>query len=101
MPLRIELGPRDIEKNEFVAVRRDTGDKTSFSRANASERVKNLLDTIQCSMLEKATQEMKSHIKECFSLSDIVEELDRKNMILAPFCGDKGCEEKIKTDSAR
>jgi bifunctional glutamyl/prolyl-tRNA synthetase len=52
-------------------------------------------------MLEKATQEMKSHIKECFSLSDLVEELDRKNMILAPFCGDKGCEEKIKTDSAR
>jgi len=101
VPLRIELGPRDIKKDEFVAVRRDTGDKTSFSHANAAERVKNLLDTIQHSMLEKATQEMKSHIKECFSLSDLAEELDRKNMIIAPFCGDKDCEEKIKTDSAR
>ncbi|XP_065562839.1 bifunctional glutamate/proline--tRNA ligase-like [Artemia franciscana] len=101
VPLRIELGPRDIKNDEFVAVRRDTGDKTSFSRANAAERVKNLLDTIQHSMLEKATHEMKSHIKECFSLSDLAEELDRKNMILAPFCGDKECEEKIKTDSAR
>ncbi|KAK2716919.1 hypothetical protein QYM36_007162 [Artemia franciscana] len=101
VPLRIELGPRDIKIDEFFAVRRDTGDKTSISRANASKRVKNLLNTIQHLMLEKATQEMKSHIKECFSLSDLAEELDRKNIILAPFCGDKECVGKIKTDSAR
>jgi bifunctional glutamyl/prolyl-tRNA synthetase len=101
VPLRIEVGPRDVEKNEFVAVRRDTGVKESLSLVNVPERVKHLLDTIQQSMLEKATQEMKSHIRECFNFNDIKEELDRKNIILAPFCGDKKCEENIKTDTIK
>ena len=53
MPIRIELGPRDVEKSEFVMVRRDTGDKKTSKLNGATEFVKLLLEDIHVSMFAK------------------------------------------------
>jgi len=53
VPVRIELGPRDVTNGEFVAVRRDTGDKLTFKLLSAAEDIKKLLDDIHNSMHSK------------------------------------------------
>lgn len=57
MPLRVEIGPRDIEKNQAVVVRRDTLEKTFISLDNFSETIKEMLETMQNEMLERAKVE--------------------------------------------
>lgn len=101
VPIRIELGPKDLKAKQFVAVRRDTGEKITIARENALSRVSELLDIIQNAMLAKATADLKSHLKVSKSWNEFVSLLDAKNIIQSPFCGDTPCEEKIKADSAK
>ncbi len=53
MPLRIELGPRDIKQGQFVAVRRDTGEKTTLKIGDAAKSIRDLLSKIQDDMFNK------------------------------------------------
>nr|CAH7725356.1 unnamed protein product [Callosobruchus chinensis] len=101
VPVRIELGPKDIEKNQIVAVRRDTGEKITLPRNGAAQKLKELLEAIHKNMLMKATHDLESHKILLKNWSDFTPNLDKKNIILAPFCGDENCEDKIKADSAR
>lgn len=101
VPLRVELGPKDIKNEQVVVVRRDTGEKITFSQKEAIKNIKELLEVIHNSMLEKATKELNEHKVVCHEWSKFLEELERKNIILAPFCGSIPCEDKIKADSAR
>ncbi|CAH2002235.1 unnamed protein product [Acanthoscelides obtectus] len=101
VPVRIEVGPKDIEKNQIVAVRRDTGEKITLPRNGAAQKLKELLETIHKNMLAKATQDLESHKILLKNWSDFTSNLDKKNIILAPFCGEESCEDKIKADSAR
>lgn len=101
VPIRIELGPNDLKSAQFVAVRRDTGEKLKISRGAATSEIPKLLETIHESMLGKATKELKEHTKITKKWDELTAHLENKNIILAPFCGEISCEEKIKTDSAR
>uniref|UniRef100_A0A6B2E7J0 Bifunctional glutamate/proline--tRNA ligase n=1 Tax=Phlebotomus kandelakii TaxID=1109342 RepID=A0A6B2E7J0_9DIPT len=101
VPLRIELGPKDFRANQLVFSRRDTGFKIVASRPNAVNNVKMLLEKIHENMLEKATKDLNDHMKLTRDWSEFVKLLDAKNIILSPFCGDTGCEDKIKDDSQR
>jgi len=53
VPIRIEIGPRDVQKAEFVAVRRDTGDKVTLKLSDAVKAVTKMLDDVQTSMFTK------------------------------------------------
>lgn len=53
MPIRIELGPKDIAQKQLIAVRRDTGAKITIKRVDAAKSIVKLLDTIQSDMLQK------------------------------------------------
>jgi prolyl-tRNA synthetase len=53
VPLRVEIGPRDVKQGEYVAVRRDTSEKLTKSMASAAGDIKHLLDTIQKALLDK------------------------------------------------
>lgn len=97
----MEIGPKDIEKQQIVAVRRDTGEKLTIPRKSAVEKITQLLDDIQNSLLQKATQDLQSHTILLKDWTQFGPNLDKKNIILAPFCGESGCEDKIKADSAR
>lgn len=84
-----------------MAVRRDTGEKITLPRASAVEKLRNLLDDIQRNLLQKASDDMKNHTVLLKDWSQFAVNLDKKNMILAPFCGDTSCEDRIKAESAR
>lgn len=101
VPIRIELGPKDLKSSQYVAVRRDTGEKLTLSRQNASKDVKDLLEKIHANMLAKATKDLTDHLKVTKNWKELTSSLDAKNIIMAPFCGEIPCEEKIKADSAR
>ncbi|CAG9813214.1 unnamed protein product [Phaedon cochleariae] len=101
VPIRIELGPKDIEKNQLVAVRRDTGEKITISRANAVQKLEQLLEDIQNSLFQKANNDLESHKIILTDWSRFGPSLDKKNIILAPFCGNSNCEDRIKAESAR
>jgi bifunctional glutamyl/prolyl-tRNA synthetase len=101
VPVRVELGPKDIEKRQIVAVRRDTGEKVTLPRDTAAQELSNLLDEIQNNLLQIATNDLKSHTVLLKDWSQFATNLDKKNMILVPFCGDSSCEDKIKAESAR
>ncbi|XP_066156798.1 bifunctional glutamate/proline--tRNA ligase isoform X2 [Euwallacea fornicatus] len=101
VPIRIELGIKDIEKNQLIAVRRDTGEKLILERKTAVEHLQMLLDTIQISLYKKAAADLEAHKVLLKDWSKFGPNLDQKNIILAPFCGEGVCEDRIKTESTR
>ncbi|XP_005182957.1 bifunctional glutamate/proline--tRNA ligase [Musca domestica] len=101
VPLRIELGPKDMKAKQIVAVRRDTGEKLVLTMDNIEQKINELLKTIHNSMLAKAQKELDSSIKLTKDWTDFCKFLDQKNLLLSPFCGEISCEDKIKADSAR
>lgn len=101
VPLRIELGPKDMKTNQIVAVRRDTGEKLILALEDVESKISKLLETIHDGMLAKAKKELVNHTKITKNWTDFCKFLDAKNILLSPFCGEISCEEKIKGDSAR
>ena len=101
VPIRIELGPKDLKSKQFVAVRRDTGEKVTISRASSKVEIPKLLKKIHENMLAKATKDLTDHLKISKEWTEFTNFLDTKNIIMAPFCGDIPCEERIKAESAR
>jgi len=101
VPLRIELGPKDLAQNKFVASRRDTLKKDTYSGDNFTETIQKLLDQIHDDMYERAEKDLKSNIAVVDTWAEFLQHLDQKHIIMAPFCLGKECEEAIKKDSAR
>jgi len=98
IPVRIEVGKRDLENGTITFTRRDTGEKyTEDKNINVVDYVSKLLDTIQKDMLEKATKRRDELTFEAHDLDDMKKILDTQpGFIHADFCGDSECEEKIK-----
>lgn len=101
VPIRIELGPKDLSAKQLVAVRRDNGDKITIPLNEAAVRLPALLKTIHESMFAKANKDLNDHIKLTKSWDEFGKALDKNNLLLSPFCGDKECEGRIKDESAR
>ncbi|EDW24465.1 GL24160 [Drosophila persimilis] len=101
VPLRLEVGPKDLKAQQLVAVRRDTGEKITLPLADVEKKISALLETIHGSMLAKAQADLTSHTKTVKSWTDFCVFLEQKNILLAPFCGETPCEDNIKADSAR
>ncbi|UXI15184.1 hypothetical protein NH340_JMT01127 [Sarcoptes scabiei] len=99
VPVRVEIGPKDLIANECVAVRRDSGVKESFSLEDAEQKIINLLNTIQNDMFLKAKQILNNNLIVTESWSKLLELLDKKSIIIAPFCGEIVCEDQIRKDS--
>uniref|UniRef100_A0A7M5TTE7 Glutamyl-tRNA synthetase n=2 Tax=Clytia hemisphaerica TaxID=252671 RepID=A0A7M5TTE7_9CNID len=101
VPLRVELGPRDIDNHQMVVVRRDTGEKITMKQEGCVDNINKLLDNIQANLYAKASKELESNIIVTKSFDEFKAKLDEKKLIQAPFCGAPACEDKIKKDSAR
>ena len=97
IPLRVEIGPRDIEKGEAVLVRRDTREKETVSFAELSKRVGELLESIQQDMFDRAKAHLESHTFAATSMDEMEEILDtKKGFVKAMWCGCRECEDAIK-----
>lgn len=97
VPLRIELGPRDIKEEKIMIVRRDTGEKSSIPRKEAKTKVLEILDEISNNMKSRARSEFDKKIHECTSLEDTARIINAgKGIVKAGWCGEERCAEKVK-----
>ena len=96
VPLRLEVGPRDIENGVVTLARRDNFEKVTVKIDQLAEKVPALLDEIQSSMLEKARVFRDSRIKKAATVEEMKKYLDEGNFVVTKWCGCRECEEKVK-----
>ncbi len=100
IPLRIEIGPRDIKNNQAIVVRRDTMAKESVSLDSLKIKIPQILSDIQNSMLAKARKFQAENTHEVDNYQDFKSVLESKRGFLKTFwCGNQDCEDKIKEET--
>ena len=101
VPVRVEIGPKDIEKNECIVFRRDTLEKETVSLDNLEERISMLMQEIQDNMYKMAEENFK---KRTFVAHDFEEYkklfAEREGFAKIMWCGDVACEDKIKEENS-
>lgn len=101
IPLRVELGPKDIAENKCVVVRRDTREKTVISLDEIETEIPKLLDTMQKEMLERAMAHRDEHIHDAHNFVELCEIAENKpGFIRGMWCGRQECEDRIKEELA-
>ena len=100
VPLRIEIGPKDIEKDQCVAARRDNGEKTSLPLAELVKSIPQLLDEIQDSLFARAKENLERNTRPAGTLDEVKSILaEHGGFVKAMWCGDPECEMKMKDDA--
>lgn len=97
VPIRLEIGPKDIENNQAVLARRDTGEKVVVSLDELETKVPALLEEIQANLLAKATERRDNKTYSATTLDEMEAQLNANpGFIKAMWCGELACEEAIK-----
>ena len=100
VPLRVEIGPRDLENNQCVCVRRDNGEKNVVSLDHLADEVERLLQAVRDGLYEKALVSRDSRIYNAVTYDDFKDIIANKpGMVKAMWCGEEACELKIKEDT--
>ncbi|MEZ3502970.1 MAG: proline--tRNA ligase [Lachnospiraceae bacterium] len=100
IPTRIEIGPKDIEANQAVIVRRDTREKIVVSLDELETKLAEVLETMQADMLERARSHREAHTYDVTTYEEFIETVNNKpGFVRAMWCGDQACEDKIKEDT--
>ena len=97
VPMRIEIGPKDIENGKCVVVRRDNGEKIDVALSDIESKVKELLVTIQKDMYEAAKTHRDAHTYVAVTMDEFEKAFTEKSgFVKAMWCGDRACEDEIK-----
>lgn len=97
VPVRIEIGPRDLENNQAVLVRRDNGEKEVVELAKLEERLEALLEDIQKSMYNVCLERRKTKTKVAYTLDEMIKLMEEEQCFLKTmWCENVECENKIK-----
>ncbi|MBQ2639958.1 MAG: proline--tRNA ligase [Bacilli bacterium] len=100
IPLRIEIGPKDIEKNELIIVRRNDRKKITLKINEIENEIQNILEEMQNDMYNNAKNFLDNHIYTAKDMDEMKEISKNKiGFIKAMWCGDENCEDKIKTET--
>ncbi len=100
VPLRIEIGPKDIEKAQVFSARRDTREKAPIPFADLATRVPALLAEIQANLLARARAFRDEHTTDVSTWEEFQAAMEgRPGFVIAPWCGDAACEARIKTET--
>jgi prolyl-tRNA synthetase len=100
VPLRLEIGPKDIEKSSVFAARRDTRQKQSLPMDGLAARITSLLDEIQVSLLDRARQFREEHTSRTSSYDEFKAIMEgRPGFVVSPWCESAQCETEIKTET--
>jgi prolyl-tRNA synthetase len=100
VPLRVEIGPRDVKAGQAVLVRRDTRAKETVPLASLAARIPAVLDEIQAGLLAEARTYLEANIRDASDhagFKDILE--TKRGFVRAAWCGDEACEDKIKAET--
>jgi prolyl-tRNA synthetase len=100
VPLRLEIGPKDIEKSQVFSARRDTRQKAAIALSDLIPRVRDVLAEIQQNLLSRARQFREEHTTEVASWEQFCAAMEgRPGFVIAPWCGDADCEATIKAET--
>lgn len=100
VPVRLEIGPRDVEKQQVILVRRDTGEKLAVKEQDLENELNKLLDDIQKNMYDQARNFMNENIWQPTDFADLKKTLEEKRgFIKANWCGSSDCENLIKEET--
>jgi prolyl-tRNA synthetase len=99
IPIRIEIGPKDLGKKSVVLVRRDNGKKEVVKISALKKKVESTLEDIQKGLLKKAEKMLKDAIVKADSLDKIKKIIKNKKIAFAPLCNSEDCEGKLKHES--
>uniref|UniRef100_A0A673JLN3 proline--tRNA ligase n=1 Tax=Sinocyclocheilus rhinocerous TaxID=307959 RepID=A0A673JLN3_9TELE len=101
VPIRLEVGPKDLKRGQFVAVRRDTGEKLTVPEADAEKKILNLLEEIQNNLFKRASDDLHKHMVVADTMEQFQKDLDQGRIVQIPFCGGIECEDWIKKTTAK
>jgi len=96
VPLRVEIGPKDLAKGKMVLVRRDNLKKTDLAFENTEEGIPSMLNEIQQGLFENAKNLLKEKTKKVTDFEEFKSEMEKGTFLYSPWCGDAKCEEIIK-----
>jgi prolyl-tRNA synthetase len=100
VPLRLNIGPRDIQNESVEVVRRDTGEKIGVKRRNFAEYIVTLLDSIQKNLFRRALDDLSKNTLTIDDYNLFKTRLEQKGgLIYAGWCGKAECESKIKEET--
>lgn len=100
IPVRVEMGPRDIAAGQAVIVRRDTREKVTVSIPELPVKVREILDAMQIEMLERARKHRDEHTYVAVDYEQFKKTIAEKpGFVKAMWCGNRECEDKIKEDT--
>ena len=100
VPLRVEIGPKDIEKSAVLVARRDTREKQSVSMDGLAQRLGELLGEVQKGLFDRARQFRDEHTHRTTSYDEFKQIMEgRPGFVVAPWCGNAACEAQIKTET--
>jgi prolyl-tRNA synthetase len=100
VPLRMEIGPKDLEKSQVVLARRDTREKAFVPMDGLAANVAERLNTIQQALYDRALQFRTEHTTETDSYAEFKEIMDgRPGFVVSPWCGSAACEADIKAET--
>src|SRR5215216_6790779 len=100
VPLRMEIGPKDLEKSQVVLARRDTRQKSFVPMDGLTAHIEQLLVTIQKALYDRALQFRSEHTSSTDSYDEFKEIMDgRPGFVIAPWCGSAQCEADIKAET--
>ena len=100
VPIRLELGPKDIESGKCVLVRRDTGEKIEVELTNVNSKIETLLEDIQNNMFQMCLERMKEKTSVAHDMNEFKENLEKnQGLIKSMWCGSNECEDKIHEET--
>ncbi len=99
VPVRIAIGPRDLENNTVEIARRDTLEKESYQLTDLDIKIENLLDQIQSNLYQKALDHRNDHTRKVDSWDEFTREIEKGGFLLAHWDGTGETEEKIKAET--
>jgi len=100
VPLRVEIGPKDIEKQQVVVARRDTREKAFIPMDAVEDRVRSLLDEVQQALLVRATKFREERTRRTADYAEFSAWMEgRPGFVISPWCGHADCEAAIKSET--
>jgi prolyl-tRNA synthetase len=100
VPVRVEIGPRDLAEGKIMLFRRDTLEKVTVALDDAEKEISAMLETIQKDMLDAARVRRDTRIVYANTMPELLRSVETGNFVKAGWCGDRACEDKIKEDTA-
>ncbi|EAN33410.2 proline--tRNA ligase [Theileria parva strain Muguga] len=101
VPLRLEVGAKDVENNTVRLVRRDNFAKADVPLENLTTTIQQLLDQIQNTLLTSAREKMEQSIVKAYDFEEVMVALNNDKLIMAPWCEEPGTEDEIKQETQK